>query len=487
MIERTYEVLCDIGTDEIEMTQKALAERLGRTKSNEMAVSSCLKILEKAGCIERGSEGEHQARVTLRIEPENLRRQVEGKSKYQKEIVNYCLDVLDGSKDKTLLVDLDVMAENLNLATEQLRRHFSTLHQAGSMEYRPPFRGRGLKILSRVPVSKLNINYQEIERRSLFERKKLREMIDYAYTDQCLRRFILEYFGERITRNSCDNCSNCLDQGETRTFTPLENPAIFGKDDMNKSSLRARKPSGLAAIPSRKGRLKAPSFLTGLTGKEKIIKGKASENSDQPCHEDLFTSLKEMRLKLSRASNLPPFVIFHDRTLRAISQQLPQTTSELLVIKGCGEYKVSAYGNQILEAVRAYLKNHPEAKPLSQHDGAATIRPVLKKTSGGSTVEITWMLWEKGGTPEEIAQKRGLTPSTISEHLVQLIEEGRSIDLNRILSKERIALIEEAIVRAGAERLAPIKALLPQDVSYDEIRLVVGQFVQNSKGKNRKR
>jgi len=491
MIERTYEVLCDIGTDEIEMTQKALAERLGRSKSNEMAVSSCLKILEKAGYIERGSEGEHHARVTLRVGSEELRRQVEGKSKYQKEIVNYCLDVLDGSKDKTLLVDLDVMAENLNLATEQLRRHFSTLHQAGSMEYRPPFRGRGLKILSRVPVSKLNINFQEIERRSLFERKKLRKMIDYAYTDQCLRRFILEYFGERITRNSCDNCSNCLDEGETRVFTPLESPAIFGRDDMNKSSLRARRPSGLAAIPSRKGGLKAPSFLTGLTKKERIIKGKLPENSELPCHEDLFASLKEMRLKLAQASNLPPFVIFHDRTLRAISQRLPQTTSELLAIKGCGEYKVSAYGDQTLEVVRAYLKMHPEARPLSEplstHEGSVAIRPVLKKPSGGSTVEITWMLWEKGGALEEIARKRGLTPSTITEHLVQLIDEGRSIDLKRILSKERIALIEEAIVRAGSERLAPIKALLPQDVSYDEIRLVVGQYVQKAKGENKRR
>jgi ATP-dependent DNA helicase RecQ len=448
MIERVYEVLCDIGTDEIEMTQKALAERLGRTKSNEMAVSSCLKILEKAGTIERGSEGEHHARVTLRIEPEELQRQVEGKGKYQKEIVNYCLDVLDGSKDKTLLVDLDVMADHLNLTSEQLRRHLSTLHQAGSMEYRPPFRGRGLKILSRVPVSKLNINFQEIERRSLFEREKLRKMIDYAYTDQCLRQFILEYFGERITRNSCDNCSNCLDEGEAHTFRTLPK-------------------------------------------KERIVAGKLPEKfpeeSDLPCHEDLFASLKEMRLKLARASNLPPFVIFHDRTLRAISQRLPQTTSELLVIKGCGEYKVSAYGNQTLEVVRAYLKNHPETKPLSQHDGAATIRPILKKTSGGSTVETTWMLWEKGEALEEIARKRGLTPSTITEHLVQLIDEGRPIDLNRILSKERIALIEEAIVRAGSERLAPIRALLPQDVSYDEIRLVAGQYVQKTKGENKKR
>jgi ATP-dependent DNA helicase RecQ len=337
MIERVYEVLCDIGTDEIEMTQKALAERLGRTKSNEMAVSSCLKILEKAGYVERGSEGEHQARVTLRIEPEELQRQVAGKSKYQKEIIDYCLVVLEGSKDKTLLVDLDEMAERLNLASEQLRRHLSALHQAGTIEYRPPFRGRGLKILSRVPVSKLNIDFKEIERRGLFERKKLRKMVDYAYTDQCLRWFILEYFGERITGKGCRNCSNCLDEGESHTFTPLEKPAI-----------------------------KTPSFLKGFARKEKIEKkkppGKLSEELDLPCHEDLFESLKEMRLKLARTSKLPPFVIFHDRTLRAICRRLPQTTSELLGIKGCGEYKVGAYGNQTLEVIKAYLEEHPEAK-----------------------------------------------------------------------------------------------------------------------------
>lgn len=452
MIERMYQVICDIGTDEIEMTQKALAGRLGHTKSNEMAVSSCLKILEKAGYIERGSEGEHQARVTLRAGPEELQRQVEGKGGSQKEMVNYCLDVLEGSKDKTLLVDLDVMAEHLNVSPEQLRRHFSALHQAGTMEYRPPFRGRGLKILSRVPVSELNINFQEIERRSLFERKKLKKMVDYAYTDQCLRRFILEYFGERMTRDNCDNCSSCIDEGETPPVRTL-----IKKDRIVKEK------------PSRNLPEKFPEEL-GL-----------------PCHEDLFVALKEMRFKLAQASNLPAFVIFHDRVLRAISQRLPRTTAELLSIKGCGEYKVSAYGDQTLEVVRAYLKRHPEARPssepLSRHTGTMAKRPVLKNPSGGSTVEITWMLWGKGLSLEEMARKRGLTPSTISEHLVQLIGEGRSIDLKRILPKERINLIEEAIVKAGTERLAPIRALLPQDVTYDEIRLVAAQYVQKTRGK----
>jgi ATP-dependent DNA helicase RecQ len=455
MIESIYQVICDIGTDEIEMTQKALASRLGHTKSNDMAVSSCLKILEKAGYIERGSEGEHQAKVTLRTDPEELQRHVEGKGGSQKEIVHYCLDILNGSKDKTLVVDLDVMAGHLSLSQEQLKRNFSLLHQAGTMEYRPPFRGRGLKILSRVPVSKLNINFQEIERRSLFERKKLRKMVDYAYTDQCLRRFILEYFGERMTKDNCENCSGCLNEGETHTVrTPIR-----------KERIAKEKPSK-----------KPPETFP--------------EELDLPCHEDLLITLKEMRFKLAQASNLPAFVIFHDRALRAISQRLPITTSELLSIKGCGEYKVSAYGNQTLAVVRAYLKNHPEARslsqPLNKPTGTLTKRPVLKNPSGGSTVEITRMLWERGGTLEEIAEKRGLTPSTIAEHLVQLIGEGRSVDLNRVLPKERIGLIEEAIVKAGSQRLAPIRAMLPQDVTYDEIRLVAAQYVQNGKGKNKK-
>ena len=305
-------------------------------------------------------------------------------------------------------------------------------------------------MLSRVSVSKLKINFQEIERRGLFERKKLRKMIDYAYADQCLRKYILEYFGERITGNNCDNCSNCLDESETYIFRAF---------------------AGKKGIPGRK---------------ERMMERKLPVNSDTPCHEDLFASLKEMRLKLARASNLPPFVVFHDRVLRAISRQLPQTIPELLAVKGCGEHKASAYGDQTLEAVRAYLKGHPEARPMRERDGAVAIRPPTKKPSFGNTVETTWMLWEKGGTLEEISRKRSLTRTTITEHLVQLIDNGYSIDLNRFLSKERIALIEGAIFRAGSERLAPIKALLPQDVSYDEIRLVLGQYLQNANDKNKK-
>jgi len=86
--------------------------------------------------------------------------------------------------------------------------------------------------------------------------------------------------------------------------------------------------------------------------KQRVLKEKSPEkppvDSDLPCHEDLFASLKEMRLKLARASNLLPCHLPRPDT-QGISQELPQTTSELLAIKGCGDYKVSTYGTRRLK------------------------------------------------------------------------------------------------------------------------------------------
>src|SRR5206468_352475 len=93
------------------------------------------------------------------------------------------------------------------------RRALSALHQSGHIEYKAPFRGRGLKILKRVPVSELDVNFAEIERHAQFERRKLRQMVEYAYERHCLRRFLLEYFGEPVAYRQCQNCSNCQERG----------------------------------------------------------------------------------------------------------------------------------------------------------------------------------------------------------------------------------------------------------------------------------
>jgi ATP-dependent DNA helicase RecQ len=343
MVEEVYRILCAAGTDEIEITHKGLAGRLQNTNANEMAVASCLKILEKAGYIERGMGGQHLARITCLVDPAQWRSQSGPSATRSGQIAAYCLDILGASKGVTLSVDLEAMAGDLSFAEETLRRTLSGLHAAGTVEYRPPFRGRGLKILERVPVSALNVNFPDLERRSDLERQKLRRMIDYAYSPRCLRRFILEYFGEEKIQNTCGNCSYCL---------PRSGSASAGELGLRRSG--------------RSPRIGAP-------------------------------------------------------------------------------WKQKAPGK----------KTSPSSLPAP------------------STVEVTWALWEKGNTVKDIADKRNLTTTTIAGHLTELISAGRPVDLGRILSRERMALIEEAVSRAGGKGLAPIKALLPAGVSYDEIRLVM--------------
>src|SRR5438093_11950557 len=98
---------------------------------------------------------EHLDKVTIRVEQEGLLQQLQYGAAIQKEIISYCVDTLGAAKDKTLAFDLHTMTEDLSLSVDQLRRALAALHNSGSLEYRAPFRGRGLRILQRVPVSRL--------------------------------------------------------------------------------------------------------------------------------------------------------------------------------------------------------------------------------------------------------------------------------------------------------------------------------------------
>jgi ATP-dependent DNA helicase RecQ len=546
LVAEIYQTLCFIGTDEIEITLRALAERCVQNKASEMAVSSCLKTLERAGVIERGTEGEHLAKVTLRMGLEALGQQAQDRVSIQGKIVSYFAEVLDGSPGKTLAVDLESMSEDMELTSEQLRRGLAALHHSGILDYRAPFRGRGLKVLQRVPVSKLPVNFAEIERRAGFERQKLRKMVDYGYSQQCLRRFILEYFGEQPSFKECHNCSSCQERGE------VVQPRALSEDE----TLVVKKIlSCVARMKGKYGRMRVAQVLTGskvmaladlglnrlstygilrelsqpqvlsildelveselveidgteyplvkltekgreamlgraavfmvfpvLSSQEKVnsrtegltVK-RFADSSSLPYHQKLFEALRERRRKIAFAAGLPPFIIFHDETLKTISRELPQSLSELEAVKGCGEHKVKTFGTQILSLVQDFLLSHPDARPLL---GQTSEPSITSTTSLPTTCELTWRLWQQGKTVAEIAAERRLAVSTIFDHVEQLMKAGRTIDLRRQLSPERISRIEGAITQAGTGRLTQIKALLPEDFTYDEIRLVANQLAQ---------
>jgi len=90
-----------------------------------------------------------------------------------------------------------------------------------------------------------------------------------------------------------------------------------------------------------------------------------------PFHEGLFAALREMRRKIASAAGLPPYIIFHDETLKAISRQLPQSVGELAAVRGVGEQKIASYGEETLRIVAAFVKAHPEAAPIKSASGAS--------------------------------------------------------------------------------------------------------------------
>jgi superfamily II DNA helicase RecQ len=96
--------------------------------------------------------------------------------------------------------------------------------------------------------------------------------------------------------------------------------------------------------------------------------------------------------------------------------------------------------------------------------------------SAGGTIALSGQMLARGLTPEQIAAERGLTLGTIYSHFARLIADGR-VDVNAVLPAKVQKQIRSAIAAAGSTQfLGPIKARLPDDVSYDMLRCVVNAW-----------
>lgn len=239
------------------------------------------------------------------------------------------------------------------------------------------------------------------------ERMRLKKMTFYCHTNECLRNYMLSYFGER-SPGYCGNCTNCLTQFEEQDITKTARhilgcvdssgqkygltvilDAVHGSDtekihryrldeddyyamEADKSIRYLRqvadylllneyliqtddKYSVLRLGPRAGGVLRKEETLTMKLPKEKEPATKA-EKSKKPVYEladsRLFEALRALRTEIARTQSVPPYVVFADKTLREMCSRLPRTKAEMLEVSGVGEVKFKKYGQAFLQVIR---------------------------------------------------------------------------------------------------------------------------------------
>lgn len=255
---------------------------------------------------------------------------------------------------------------------------------------------------------------QELIRERNYER--LRKMTFYCFTSECLRDYILRYFGE-YGRTYCGNCRNCFtefqdvdvteevkvilnlvvssgqrygvqavvdavhgsDSAKVRQFRLSENPYYGVLKDRTIVRLRQilndllvkeylwLTPGDYPVLKLReKGRqflqekdspqifLKLPKEQEKTETKQKAQKKRAVEDVKYP---ELFEILRQHRYQLAQKAHIPPYIIFSDKTLREMSTYLPVNREEMLAINGVGNSKYEKYGKAFENLIQDFIRN----------------------------------------------------------------------------------------------------------------------------------
>jgi ATP-dependent DNA helicase RecQ len=191
----------------------------------------------------------------------------------------------------------------------------------------------------------------------------------------------------------------------------------------------------------------------------------AATHSRSPVSDpDLFALLAEWRLETARKNGVPAYVILTDATLADLCGNRPCTTEDLLRISGIGARKAELYGMELLNTLQAY-EGGKRAGPRQS---------ALRKPPAPSI--HTLELLREGRSFQEIAAMDGLQHTTIIGRVSVLLESGMIELQPSWVTPQRVEVIKQATTELGLNALKPIKEALPEDYTYDEIRLVVASL-----------
>lgn len=360
-------------------------------------------------------------------------------------------------------------------------------------------------------------------------RQLLKETAAYAESSVCRRKLILHYFGEKYTNDNCGNCDNCLnprkqveakDQLSSVLETILAVKENF-RDDYIKDMLMGRETDEIIAQKHNMldvfgegesedekiwNAVIQQALIAGFLSKDvenygilkvteagrKFLKKPKSfmitedkdfedEDDDTPirsgasCAVDpvLYQILKDLRKRMSKTLEVPPYVIFQDPSLEAMATIYPETIDELQNIPGVGAGKAKRYGKEFCELIKRHCEENEIERPEDLR-----IRTVANKSK--LKVSIIQSIDRKVAL-DDIAVAKGIEFAELLNEVEAIVYSGTKINidyfLNEVIDEDHLNDIYAYFKDSETDDLDEALDELGNDYTEEEIRLVRIKFI----------
>ena len=361
-------------------------------------------------------------------------------------------------------------------------------------------------------------------------RQLLQETTAYCESSVCRRKLLLHYFGETYEEENCGNCDNCLNpkkqvEAQELLCTLLETViavkenfkseyiinVILGKET---TEIVAHEHDELETFGTGAGdeektwnAVMRQALIAGFIEKDvenyglikitaagkKYLKSPKSfkivedhdfdeeENEEAPMRGGgtvvvdpaLFSMLKDLRKKVSKKHDLPPYVIFQDPSLEAMATTYPITIDELKNIPGVGEGKAKRYGQEFVDLIRRHVEENEIERPED-----IRVRTVAKKSQ--MKVSIIQSIDRKVAL-DDIAMAKGIEFDELLDEIESIVYSGTKLNidyfLEEVIDDDKIDEIYDYFKESETDDLDEAIEELGDDYSEEEIRLVRIKFI----------
>jgi len=475
---------------------------------------SALRHLEQGGYIKLLSELERKTAVQFLLEKNRLRNFIKSSTNDNlKNVLLYILrDFGSDAYEKKTHISVSKAASEMNLTEEEVIDALTIADNLGIINFFNSVSKDNVRLITpRVNSSRLKLDYKKINETYLLLQQKIESMVDFAYSDDCRFKFILDYFGEDTTDYSCGKCDRCIREDEISFGSAeyIKEIILRGLNETGDSTeailIKTLRGSGTAIINKKiplygtlanydkkdiqvilRDLIKA-GFITKdpVTGRDLLLTPKGMkfledsgildnnipiEPVSYEANLELFNLLRESRTQASKKFMQSGFIVCPDELLRTIASEKPQTKEELLRIPGFSSRMFNKIGVEFLEVLNTYM----DSKIIS-----GNVHAVKKEIP--PSIKETYNLLIKGYSLSAIASLRKMSDSVISMQIETIVEYEPTVDISRLFDKTLLETIMDEI-RKGFMDLKDLKERLPHEAGYPLIRIAVAKskFISSS-------